>query len=111
MGIFSKLFSKKYGSVSPGEAHERQMAGAILVDVREQHEFRSGHAAKAKTIPLGQLPSRLRELRDDKDILVICQSGARSARAASLLADSGYTVYNVSGGTMSWSRQGLPMSR
>lgn len=111
MGIFGKLFTKKYGSVTVQEALERQQNGAILVDVRETHEFRSGHAAKAKTIPLGSLTTRLRELRNDKDILVICQSGARSARAASLLAENGYTVFNVSGGTMSWSRHGLPMAR
>lgn len=110
MGFLSNLFKKKFETVSPIKAKELQAAGALLIDVRESHEYRSGHAAGARHIALGSLPNRLRGVPKERQILVICQSGARSARAAGFLADQGYSVINVAGGTSSWRSAGLPIS-
>lgn len=112
MGIFSNLFKKKYETVSPQQAREMQQAGALLYDVRETSEFRSGHAQGARSLPLSNLSTRYeRELAKERDILVICQSGARSAQACSYLSGMGYKVTNVSGGTAAWKRAGLPTSK
>lgn len=110
MGFLSNIFKKKYPTVSPSQAKELQAQGALLIDVRESHEYRNGHAAGARHIPLGSIPNRLRDIPKERPILVICQSGARSAQAANYLADQGYEVSNISGGTMNWRASGLPIS-
>lgn len=107
--------------VTPQEAMRRLSAtGAakpFLLDVREPIEF-SGpmgrHAPGAHLVPLQQVPRRLGELPKDPDaeVLVICKSGGRSARAAAfLIAQGRRRVFNVAGGTDGWVREGLPVER
>ncbi len=104
------LFAKPYTKVGPAQAQELIDARrAVLLDVREPHEWRAGHAEKARHIPLGALGQRMRELPAGRPIITVCRSGMRSARAASLLAGQGYEVYNLSGGMGSWARAGLPL--
>ncbi len=73
--------------------------GAVIVDVREPYEFKSGHARNAVNIPLGVLPVRLHELQQKgAPIVVYCRSGARSAQARMLLLSRGFQeVYNGGG--------------
>lgn len=81
-----------------------------LVDVRQQGEWKSGHASVAKHIPLGEITKRMHEIPQDKPVVVICASGNRSAMAATALAKSGFeTVYNFSGGMSAWQGAGLPL--
>lgn len=85
---------------------------AVIIDVREDKEFAAGHIAKAKHIPLGQLPQRLSELEKlkSKPIIVNCRSGARSASACGVLTKNGFTdVYNLKGGIGAWEQAGLPV--
>jgi glyoxylase-like metal-dependent hydrolase (beta-lactamase superfamily II)/rhodanese-related sulfurtransferase len=107
--------------ITPKEAARRLAAtgGAkpFLLDVREPSEF-SGptgrHAPGAHLVPLQQVPSRLDELPADPDaeVLVICKSGGRAARAcAFLIAEGRRRVFNVAGGTDGWAREGLPVER
>lgn len=110
MGLFD-IFKKKFESVSPQKAKEMQDGGAVLIDVRESHEYRSGHAPGAKHIALGVLERRLKEIPKEREILVVCQSGMRSAQAAKQLASNGYQVTNVSGGMTNWQRSGLKVIR
>jgi rhodanese-related sulfurtransferase len=110
MGLFD-IFKKKYETLPPQAAKERQDAGAVLIDVRESHEYRSGHAPGAKHIALGALERRFKEIPKEREILVICQSGMRSAQAAKILASNGYQVVNVSGGMTNWQRSGLKVIR
>lgn len=110
MGLFGNLFKKKFESVSPTAAKAMQSDGALLIDVRESGEYKSGHAAGARHISLSSLPNRLRDLPKEREILVICQSGARSSNAANYLSGQGYKVTNISGGTANWRRSGLPIS-
>jgi len=80
-----------------------------LVDVRQPGEWQAMHATTAVHIPLGELAQRMHEIPRDKDIVVICASGGRSAMAATALANAGYeNVYNFSGGMGAWSSAGLP---
>lgn len=110
MGLFDFL-KKKYESVAPAKAKELQDAGALLIDVRESHEYKSGHAPGAKHISLGVLDRRLKEIPKEREILVICQSGMRSEQAARLLSSNGYNVTNVSGGMVNWQRAGMKVVR
>jgi len=79
------------------EAKTALQAGARLVDVRTPGEFGGGHLTGAINIPVSELPQRLREVgAKDQPIVVYCASGARSARAKSLLQAAGYThVHNL----------------
>lgn len=66
--------------------------GALIIDVREQGEFASGHAAGAINIPLGQLASRIDWLKQQKPpaLLLYCASGMRSAMACKQLQSAGF---------------------
>ena len=103
------LFAKPYQRIHAVEASARMDAGAILLDVRESHEWQAGHAQGARHIPLGQLGQRMRELPGGRPVIAVCRSGARSARAASLLAGQGREVSNLRGGMRGWVAGGLPV--
>lgn len=109
MGFLDNLLQKQFRVVGPAEANEALERGAVLLDVREPHEWKSGHAPKARHIPLGQLSSRAGELPRNREILVVCRSGARSARAAKMLSAQRGDVANVKGGMSAWARAGLPV--
>jgi len=100
--------------ITPTECHARR-AGAdapFLVDVREPWEYAQGHAPGALLIPLGDLPRRLDELPQarDRELHMICRSGARSASAAAFLIDNGWRrVFNVATGTVGWITSGLAL--
>ena len=111
MGLFDKLFKKAFESVTPEKAKELSDQGAYFIDVREPHEYKTGHAPSAVNVPLGSLDRRLGSIPKEHDILVICQSGARSASASAFLAKAGHTVFNVKGGTMNWRRSGQRISK
>ena len=82
---------------------------AVLIDVREPVEYHEIRATGASLIPLGAFQSRVNELPKDKDVLLICRSGGRSAQATLIAQQAGYErVYNVAGGTMAWSSAKLP---
>ncbi len=105
-----KLFAKPYRTISATEAGGLLAGGAVLLDVRDQHEWRAGHAPKARHIPLAQLTARQRELPAGRTIITVCRSGMRSAQAARLLAGQGRQVANLSGGMHAWARAGLPVT-
>src|SRR5206468_1804944 len=76
---------------NPANADEvTEVRGAIIVDVREAHEWRAGHIDGARHIPLGEIANRLEELPRDADIVLYCEAGARSARALDILRDAGF---------------------
>jgi rhodanese-related sulfurtransferase len=97
------------GEISVEEVDERRLAGALLFDVRETDEYLEAHAAGAVLVPLSELPSRVDDFPDDRQLLLICRSGARSMRAAEFLAEHGRDVTNVSGGTLAWIAAGQPV--
>ena len=99
--------------ISPAEAQAKLEKGeAVLIDVREPVEFAQIRAKGAKLIPLGTFGHHLGELPTDQDILIICQSGNRSARATMAAMQAGLSrVYNVRGGTSAWVMSRLPTER
>jgi hydroxyacylglutathione hydrolase len=101
------------GHVSAGEVERRLAAGeATVVDVRGQAEWDAGHIPGVQNIPVGYLTERLDEIPRDKPVFVHCQSGGRSAIAASVLEANGFDdVSNFSGGFDEWRRSGGEVER
>lgn len=84
----------------------------VVVDVREPAEFSAGHLRDAKNIPLGELSKRMGELDKfkSKTVIVMCQSGNRSAGAAAQLKKAGFSdAFSLEGGIAAWQAQGLPV--
>jgi adenylyltransferase/sulfurtransferase len=74
-----------------------------LLDVRTAGEWEICHIGGAVLIPLGELPARLGELDREKEVVVYCKSGARSAAAAAILAGAGFrNVAVMAGGVTAW---------
>lgn len=84
---------------------------AVVVDVRERTEWRTGHIKGAIHVPLSQLASRMPQLPSGKTIVTVCRSGHRSALAARTLTSAGHDVLNLRGGMNAWARAGLPLTR
>jgi len=101
--------------VSPSEAVTLiNRHHAIVLDVREDNEFATGHIADAKHIPLALIQSRLTELArfKDKPIVVQCQGGVRSAGACAVLKKNDFSkIYNLKGGLTAWAEAKLPVTK
>lgn len=88
--------------IGPEEALARVQAGTRLIDVREQDEWDEFHAPEATLIPMSEIQGRLAELPAEEQFLVVCRSGARSARVTAFLTAEGYDAVNVDGGMLAW---------
>ncbi|WP_431218117.1 rhodanese-like domain-containing protein [Leifsonia xyli] len=98
--------------VSAARARELTDGGAAwLLDVREDFEWEAGHAPASHHIPLGELGLRQHELREDRQILVICRTGARSRMVTDALNEANYPAANVAGGMGAWQAGGGPVLR
>jgi sulfur dioxygenase len=100
--------------IQPAALQERiagSHAGDIqIVDVREPSEFTDalGHIHGARSLPLSQLAARTAEFDPGRPIVTVCRSGARSAQAAALLQNSGFTqAANLAGGMLRWRAETL----
>ncbi len=89
-------------------AAARDAGEVTLIDVRNPDEYAEGHIPGARLIPLPELADRLAEVRTDRPVHVVCQSGGRSAQGAELLAEAGIDAVSVSGGTKGWIASGRP---
>ena len=89
LDILKRLFG-------PGEDLSSKIKeGAIIVDVRTQSEYSSGHVKGSKNIPLDKLNSQMDKIKKwDKTIITCCASGMRSGTAASILKNNGLDAYN-----------------
>ncbi len=76
-----------------------------IIDVREQNEYDFARIPNTTLIPLKTLPQRINELDPDKETIIHCHAGGRSARAIDFLQRSGYTgkLLNLKGGITAWS--------
>ncbi len=76
----------------------------FVLDVREPFEVAEWAIAGAVNVPVGELAARLDELPRDREVVVVCASGSRSAVAADVLARHGVHVANLRGGMAAWGR-------
>lgn len=93
--------------ITPEELTEKLKSGEeiVLIDVREPREFSAGNIEGAILIPLGELENKIKDydFPPEKEIIVYCQSGRRSAAAAETLNNLGYkNVKSLKGGIISW---------
>ncbi len=110
-----RVFTQKFTVISPSGAIQIMNEGkSLLIDVREDNEIKDAAIADCKHIPLGTVAGRLNEIEKykDKDIIVYCRSGHRSASACRTLTNNGFEkIYNLKGGIMAWQDAQLPTVR
>ena len=83
---------------------------AVVVDVRTPEEFAKGSLPGARNVPVDKVGERMRDIKKDKPLIVVCATGNRSGRAAAQLRASGYgEVYVLAGGLAAWREAGLPI--
>lgn len=96
----------------PAEWVASNRAGVHILDVRGTDEFAGalGRLEGSQCVPLGELRERLNEVPRDRPVVTVCQSGKRSAMAASILKKAGWEeVANIRGGLLEWHKLSLPM--
>jgi rhodanese-related sulfurtransferase len=87
---------------------------AIVIDVCEPDEFARGHVVGAKNLPLGELEAKLSQVAKNKSnpVVMVCQVGARSARAAATAKKLGYeNVQSLAGGLKAWQAANMPIEK
>ena len=96
--------------VSVDEAYQKYQEGVFLLDVRTQEEWDEFHAPNATLIPLDELESRLNELPQNEEIVVVCRSGNRSQVGRDILLNNGFEqATSMSGGLKAWRAAGYPI--
>ena len=103
-----------YYRVDSAEAHsmlDSDPDNTVVVDVRRDDEWVTGHASGAIHIPVDDLTDRIGEVPQDKKVLFICAAGVRSGLACEVAASMGYdpeNLYNIEDGTPGWIEAGYP---
>jgi rhodanese-related sulfurtransferase len=103
-------------SVNPSQATQLiNREDALVLDVREPGEYGAGHILGAKNVPLSRIDSGGAEIagkKKDRPVILYCESGNRSAKAAAALKAQGYTrVLNLAGGIAAWQQAGMPVEK
>jgi rhodanese-related sulfurtransferase len=91
--------------------HELAALGpsASIVDVREPHEWETGHIGHAVLVPLGAVVDNV-DAFGGSPTYVVCRSGNRSGRACEFLMSQGLDVVNVAGGMLAWADAGFDIA-
>ncbi len=77
----------------------------VLLDVREPWEHQKARIAGSQLVPMNEIPARLAEIDDDREVVAICHHGGRSMQVAAFLEKNGFSrVHNLVGGVDAWSR-------
>ena len=87
---------------------------AVVVDVCEAEEFAAGHVGGAKNVPLNQMEDKLTAAVKNKTLplILVCQTGARSARAVAIAKKLGYeNTQSMQGGLKAWQTAALPLEK
>lgn len=82
---------------------------AFLLDVREPGEWDAGHVDGALHIPMNDIPARLDAIPVDREVVVVCRVGGRSAQVTAWLNAQGWRCRNLDGGLVAWARAGRPL--
>ncbi len=98
-------------TISPRDLRALSDTGAApwLLDVRTLLEFESEHIDDSRNVPLEQLDTRVDEIPDDADVVVVCRTGVRATIAAESLARAGRRARVLEGGVLAWRRAKLPL--
>lgn len=100
--------------VSALELPKLQRGGkSVIIDVNEQGQFSQAHIPEAENFSLADITADNKALlaHKDKTVIVVCQTGSRSTKAARALVALGFTdVHVLRGGLMNWTKENLPVS-
>ena len=100
----------KIRDYSPEEAKAEYDKQTEFIDVREPDEFAEARIPGAKLIPMSEMNNRVTEIPNDKDVVIYCRTGNRSAYLVSILEQNGYhNLINLAGGIVSWYEEGFPV--
>lgn len=106
-----KSEDKQITVISPEEVYEAVTnSDRQLIDVRTTEEFEEGHVANSKNICVTEdgFKEKASKLNKNEPVYVYCKSGKRSANAAQILKEMGFTeIYDMDGGILNWEKQGL----
>ncbi len=83
--------------------------GALVIDVREPHEYLGGHVPGARLLPVAHVSQRTAELPRHERVYVVCESGNRSRSVVGLLRAEGFDAHSLRGGTAAWRSDGRPL--
>jgi rhodanese-related sulfurtransferase len=113
MNFFELIFGKPISTISAVELNDRLKNGKrpLVIDVRQPDEYRTGHVAGAKLIPLNKLSNRMKDLPQNREIVCVCASGNRSGSATRMLVKAGFNAVNMKGGMNSWRQANLPAKK
>lgn len=103
------MSSEDTPQVSAAEAAEMLTNDAVLLDVREQHEWDAGHAPQARHLAMSELAGRISEIPTDVPVVCVCHGGGRSGAVSETLHRNGYNALNLRGGMVAWEAAGLPV--
>ncbi len=101
------MHSDGVGGVTPAEALELIGSDAVLLDVREDHEWAAGHAPQAMHIAMSRIAEQVATLPVDKTIICVCHVGVRSAAVAEAFNRARWKALNLTGGMDAWAAAGL----
>lgn len=103
------------GGISPAAAVQLiNREKAVVIDVCDSAEYQAGHVGGAKSIPLAELETKLPTVVKNKatPVVLVCASGARSARAVAIARKLGYdNAQSLAGGLKSWRDANLPVEK
>ncbi|HKE45540.1 MAG TPA: rhodanese-like domain-containing protein [Steroidobacteraceae bacterium] len=105
---------QEFAALAPGDAVRMMNHGALVVDVRDDAAFETGHIVDARHIPLKDLAASAETLKRHKEKAVItcCESGMNGGTAARELGKLGFSkVFNLRGGLAAWRQENLPLVR
>ncbi len=104
---------QKFEALSPSLAVAKMnQEDAIVIDIREEHEYRKGHIVDTINLPLSKFDENIKKISKHKNspVIVVCQTGTRSITACKKLVKEGFEkVYNITGGMQSWEDNKLPI--
>ncbi len=103
VALFAVYFiAAKSGQISQEEAHKLVKDGALLMDVRTEQEFSSGHIQGAVNHPVSALEKSAQKLKKEQTVVVYRRSGARSSRAKRILEKMGFKRVENLGAMSNW---------
>ena len=95
---------------TPAEVQQALEAGeAVVIDVREPHEWDAGRLEGTRHLPLDQVSGEAATIDRERPVVFLCHSGVRSLMAAQAFRGSGYDAWSMAGGLVRWQDEGRPL--
>ena len=100
------------GAVSvPDAVQMANRSQGVFIDVRPTEQFKAGTIAQARNVPLADFATKADSLPKNKPLIVFCDQGRESAKAAALLRKQGLEAVSLEGGLKAWTQADMPLSK